>query len=105
MVAFSEKKKSTVPNNDKGFGQGSSINRNMPVQANMFGNKQTPYTTNVKSKGSDPIKKPEQPKSITPAKKTYPAQVPMKGGNGKVGMPQSKNVATIQNIKGKKKAS
>lgn len=105
MVAFSEKKKSTVPNNDKGFGQGSSINRNMPVQNNLFGTKMDMCRDNINSTGGSPMKKPEQPKSITPAKKTYPAQVPMKGGSGKVGMPQSKNVVTIQNIKGKKKAS
>jgi hypothetical protein len=103
MVAFNDKKKSTVPNNDKGFGQGSSINRNMPVSPNRFGNTQTPYTANVKSKGGSHIRKPEQPKSIKTMDKTFPPQVPMRGGGkSQVGMPQSKNVATIKNIKGKR---
>jgi len=104
MVAFNDKKKSTVPSNDKGFGRGSSINQNMPVSPNQFGNGMTPYKTNVKSEGGSPMRKPEQPKSIKTMNKTFPAQVPMKGGGkSKVGMPQSKNVATIKTIKGKKR--
>ena len=105
MVAFNDKKKSTVPSNDKGFGRGSSINENMPVSPNQFGNKMTDYKTNVKSEGGSPMKKPEQPKSIKTMSKAYPAQVPMRGGSkSKVGMPQSKNVASIKKISGKKRA-
>jgi hypothetical protein len=105
MVAFNDKKKSTVPASDKGFGRGSSINRNMPSQPNQFGNSFSPYKTNVKSEGGSPIQKPMQPASIKTAGKTRPAQVPMRGGSkGKVGMPQSKNVATIKKIAGKKKS-
>jgi hypothetical protein len=105
MVAFNDKKKSTVPSNDKGFGRGSSINENMPVSPNLFGGKMTDYKTNVKSEGGSPMRKPEQPKSIKTMGKAYPAQVPMRGGSkSKVGMPQSKNVATIKKISGKKRA-
>jgi len=103
MVAFNDKKKSTVPASDKGFGRGSSINQNMPSQPNQFGNSMTPYGANVKSHGGSPIQKPMQPSSIKAASKARPAQVPTRGGSkGKVGMPQSKNAASIKKISGKK---
>ena len=106
MVAFNDKKKSTVPSNDKGFGRGSSINRNMPSQPNQFGGSFKEYKTNVHSEGGSPMQKPEQPKNIKTMSKARPAQVPMRGGSkSKVGMPQSKNVATIKKISGKKKSS